>query len=393
MLTDHERRRRLAIRHRLRPEERSDDPLEITRSLVGLHGSDPATVFLSAAVRMRSPSVEAIEAALYERRTLVRHHAMRRTVWIMDIDTVRRAHASSTRKIAGTQRRRLVRALEEGSPIERPGPWLDAAMREVLDYIRTNDLTTTRQLGEDLPHLRVPITLPAGGGRTLEVAAHARVVLQAGFEGAVVRARPLGTWISSQYRWSSADRWLAGGFDTLETRPAAAALLGQWLERFGPGTENDLRWWTGWTSSQVHTALEDCGAEPAVLEDGVTGWVAAGDAEPVDGPVSEEPWVALLPGLDPTGMGWKERRWYLPDDIVRRCVDRNGNIGPTIWADGRVVGGWVQRADGEIAVDVLRPLTDEQRDLLAVELIRLVDFLGDTRFRVRFPAPNQRDLY
>ncbi len=381
----------MAIRHRLIPEERTDDPVEITRSLVGLHGSDPATVFLSAAVRMRSPSIEATEASLYDQRTLVRHHAMRRTVWIMDVDTMRRAHASSTRKIAGAERRRLVRAMEEASPIEGPDAWLDAAMDEVLDYIRTNDLTTTRQLGEDLPHLRVPIRFPAGGGRTLEIAAHARVVLQAGFEGAVVRARPLGSWISSQYRWSSADRWLPGGFDTLDTRPAAAALLAQWLERFGPGTGNDLRWWSGWTTSQLRTALEDCGAEPVALEDGATGWVAAGDTEPVDGP-SDEPWVALLPGLDPTPMGWKERSWYLDADVVARCVDRSGNIGPTIWAGGRVVGGWVQRPDGELALEILRDLSHDETALLRTETDRLTALLGEARFRVRFPAPNQKEL-
>ena len=60
-----------------------------------------------------------------------------------------------------------------------------------------------------------------------------------------------------------------------------------------------------------------------------------------------EPWVALLPGLDPTTMGWKERDWYLPD-AGADTFDRMGNAGPTVWVDGRVVGGWAQAADGEI---------------------------------------------
>ncbi|HEX6390519.1 MAG TPA: M48 family metalloprotease, partial [Solirubrobacteraceae bacterium] len=36
-----------------------------------------------------------------------------------------------------------------------------------------------------------------------------------------------------------------------------------------------------------------------------------------------------------------------------RLFDRSGNIGPTVWCDGRIVGGWAQRTDGEIALALL----------------------------------------
>jgi hypothetical protein len=62
--------------------------------------------------------------------------------------------------------------------------------------------------------------------------------------------------------------------------------------------------------------------------------------------------AALLPALDPTPMGWKERDWYLPAD-TRPLFDRNGNIGPTIWWGGEVIGGWAVRTDGEIATSLL----------------------------------------
>ena len=59
------------------------------------------------------------------------------------------------------------------------------------------------------------------------------------------------------------------------------------------------------------------------------------------------PWVALLPALDPTTMGWQGRGWYLGPHGPR-LFDRSGNAGPTVWVDGHIVGGWAQRPDGEV---------------------------------------------
>jgi hypothetical protein len=91
-------------------------------------------------------------------------------------------------------------------------------------------------------------------------------------------------------------------------------------------------------------------------------------------------------------MGWKDRSWYLDAATAARVVERNGNIGPTIWADGEIVGGWVQRPDGIIATELNRPISRSHERLLETEIERLVVALGDTRFRTRFPSPNQADL-
>ena len=111
---------------------------------------------------------------------------------------------------------------------------------------------------------------------------------------------------------------------------ACAVLLRRWLWSFGPATTTDVRWWTGWTARLAASTLEAIGTVEVALDDG-TGWVLDDDLEPAP---ACEPWVALLPSLDATVMGWKEREFYLgphaPD-----LFDRNGNAGPTVWTDGR----------------------------------------------------------
>jgi hypothetical protein len=206
-------------------------------------------------------------------------------------------------------------------------------------------------------------------------------------QGRIVRGRPRGSWISSQYRWSLTERWLPGGLPELPLERAQADLARAWLGSFGPATVADLKWWTGWTVAATRRALAAVGAVEVDLG-GAAGLVLPGDEEPGADP---GPWVALLPALDPTTMGWKERAWYLGEHGPA-LFDRNGNAGPTVWAGGRVVGGWAQRKDGEIAVRLLEDVGAEATAAIDAEAARLGTWYGDVRTTPRFRTPLEREL-
>jgi hypothetical protein len=90
-------------------------------------------------------------------------------------------------------------------------------------------------------------------------------------------------------------------------------------------------------------------------------------------------------------MGGQGRARYLGAHAAA-LFDRNGNAGPTIWLDGRVVGGWAQRPDGEIATRLLEDVGSEASAAVAAEAARLRDWIGPTRYSARFPAPLEREL-
>lgn len=380
-VTAEERRARLARRHRLLPENRVDDVATIADDVVALHSTDPVTVYLSAMVRMRHPSVAAVEQALYVDRAVVRHHAMRRTLWVATPDVVRLMHAAATRKLAGPEHRRTAKLLAE-SGIEDPDAWLADARDQVLAALDEHGPMTARSLGERVPALRHKVVMAPGKRHSAVVSAHTRVLLNLGFEGRIVRTRPTGTWINGAYTYAVMDSWLAGGLGEPDERRSARALALRWLEAFGPGTSDDLRWWMGWTVATTTAALADCSAVEVDL-DGAPGWVAPGDDEPEP---AAGPWVALLPGLDPTTMGWKHRDWYLPA-AAQHSFDRMGNAGPTIWVDGQVAGVWDQRPDGALATRMLTEPTAEQRAAINLRVSEVAEMIGDTRFTVRFPSP------
>jgi hypothetical protein len=116
------------------------------------------------------------------------------------------------------------------------------------------------------------------------------------------------------------------------------------------------------------------------------GIVLADDLAP-ERPVG--PWVALLPALDPTTMGWKRRAWYVGEHAPL-LFDRNGNAGPTVWSNGRIVGGWAQRPTGEVVVQLLEDVGSDVATAIADESEALQTWLGDTVVTARFPTPVDR---
>jgi hypothetical protein len=383
-----ERRARLAVRHRLTPAGRTDDVVAIADDLAGLHSTDPVTVHLSVAARMRTPRLPAADEALYEERTLVRHHAMRRTLWVFGHEMARAAHHSSTVGLLARQRKLLLDAVAGAGLGPDPERWVAAASEEILAVLADKGPQTARDVGRLVPHLVVPVTVGTGGRNVAVQAAHTRVLLVLGFEGRVLRARPTGSWINGQYRWAAAHDWAPGFTEPLDARAAAATVARRWLRAFGPGTQADLQWWAGWTVTATRRALADVGAVEVELAEG-PGFVLPDDVDP---PPEAGPSVALLPGLDPSTMGWKQRAFHLDPAHVPVLFDRNGNGGPTVWVDGRIVGGWVQRTDGTIAVRLLEDVGAERRAEIDTAAHRLEELLGPVRFSVRFPAPLQTEL-
>ena len=92
-------------------------------------------------------------------------------------------------------------------------------------------------------------------------------------------------------------------------------------------------------------------------------------------------------------MGWKERDWYIAPELVARLFDRFGNAGPTVWVDGEIIGGWVQRPDGEIAVELHRSLGHDHQTLLDQAIDEITAAVGGVVVRPRFPASAQKDLF
>jgi hypothetical protein len=90
-------------------------------------------------------------------------------------------------------------------------------------------------------------------------------------------------------------------------------------------------------------------------------------------------------------MGWKEREWYLGPHKAA-LFDRNGNIGPSIWHDGRIIGGWGQNQERKVVYRILEPVSSKVTKDVAQEAVAVEDFIGHTKVTPRFRTPLEAQL-
>lgn len=297
-ISNQERRARLGQSHLL--AQPGSNVVSVASSVIGLHSSDPATVYLSVWARLPGFEVLDLEQALYEDRSLIRILGMRRTMFVVPAGLGPTVHCSSTISMIEAQQKRVANILESSGITNNGTSWLASVSKRTMNALESRGEATAAELTKD---------------------------------------------------------------------------------------EVDIKWWTGWPVRQVREALSVIGAIEVAVEAG-PAYVSDSDIDRID---SSNSWVAFLPSLDPTVMGWKERHWYLGDHAAR-LFDRNGNAGPTVWADGKVVGGWAQRRDGEV---LYRLLEDVDRDVAGSIDKRAHDlqtWLGGTVVTPRFRSPLDKEL-
>jgi hypothetical protein len=380
-----ERRARLARRHLLAAPARAHAAAEVAAAMIALHGTDPASVYLAAWARSadghRAIGHAAVERALYHDQELLRMLGMRRTMFVVPAALAPVIQAACTDQVAERMRKGLIRHLAAAG-IADAARWLDEVGDATVKALTARGAATGAELARDEPRLRTQLVYAEGKSYGGSASITSRVLMLLSAERRITRGRPRGGWTSSQFEWLPCDPWPAGS-----VADARAALARRWLLTFGPAPFSDLQWWTGWTAGQARAALGLLATAEVDL-DGAPGIVLAGDQDPEP---ATQPWAALLPALDPTPMGWRERRWFLGDHGAA-LFDRSGNIGPTVWWDGRIVGGWAQRPDGQVVFRLLEDPGADAHAAIGAEAESLQAWLGPIRVTPRFRTPLEREL-
>jgi hypothetical protein len=377
-----ERCARLACRHFIASDPGRNPVTAVTAGLVGLHATDPATPYLSLWARVPGFTVQDLDEQLYEKRSVVKHLAMRRTLWLVRADDLTAIQSGASDRVAENERRRLVADVEKAGVATNGDNWLDRATDAVLRRLTDNGPASASDLRKALPELDGKYD-PAPGKRWGgETHLAPRVFTVLAVRGDIVRGLNDGAWNVSRQRWLTHADWFGTAAETMPAESARAELLRRWLRAFGPATVADIKWWFGSTLTAARRALHDIDAAEVDLG-GVGGYVLPDD---LDVEPDVEPWAALLPGLDVTAMGWADRDWYLGGHRTS-VFDGNGNAGPTAWWNGRIVGGWRQGGGGRVEVQLLEDPGRDAKQALRKRADELTAWLDGVRVAPRFPSP------
>ncbi len=387
LVPDVERRARMARRHGIAPQHRVADPVAATRAMTVLHSTEPPTPYLSVHARVDGVTRADVDRALYDDRTLVKQLAMRRTLFVFPRALLPAAWGSASARVAAMLRTRLAKEAVTHGLADDGEAWLERAMQATLARLAGGEELSATQLREQVPELagHLEVSLDKLYGGRFPVAP--RVLAQLAVEAEIVRGHNAGHWRTARPLWTRMEDWLGDRPEPLKERDGYAELVRRWLYSFGPGSADDLVWWLGSTKTAVRNALGDVAAVEVALENGSTGWLLPDDLDVVADP---GPWVALLPVLDPTVMGWKTRDFYLGPH-ASALFDSNGNAGTTVWVNGRVVGAWAQDVDGTVVLNLLDQVSEDARAALGAAAERLTAWLDGVRISTVYASAAMKE--
>lgn len=305
---------------------KSDDLLVVVRDIFGLHATFPTTPYISLFIRMGRFEKAGLDAELYVKKSLSRIRCVRKTMYIHPLDMLSTIFAG-TKDIVRPASDNFYRYM--GVDMET----YERISKEVYDVLAGKGMTVAE--------------INRAIGRQQSISPIVNLMCDA---GTLVRGRTKG-WSSSIYTYHILSEYLPGvSLDFADGKEARRTVVEEYVKAFGPVTENDVTWWTGFTKRAVREALSDLDAGLVPVEikghDGER-FIVKGDLERMrrsdDG---KGGYNALLPCLDPYVMGYRDRDRYVDPGHFHDVFDRSGNATYTIWADGSIAGIWdIEKGD------------------------------------------------
>lgn len=201
-----------------------------------------------------------------------------------------------------------------------------------------------------------PLTKPELGSRLahLGVTAHGQGIVHLAALAAAHGLVLLGPDRAGKPTYVHTADWLGRQLPAQSDRVRALAELARrYLRAHAPAGPADLAAWSGLGRRDADAAWALIGGElTETVHDGRPLWTLRSPRRPRGDPAR----VALLPAFDEYLLGWRDRRFVLPEAYAKRIAPGGGIIHPVVVADGLVVGTWRRpgRA-GAVTADLFEP--------------------------------------
>jgi hypothetical protein len=265
---------------------------------------------------------EHLDEELYVKRNLGKIRYVRTTVYVLPKDVIPTAFAA-TRMMAEPASQAYSKFL--GITVKQ----YEEASESIMEILKGKKGMTTKLIKRAL-------------GTPLNISPIVNLMCD---QGLLVRGEPAKGWKSNIHTYYLFSEY----FPDIKSREtseedAREAVVRQYLASFGPVTENDVSWWTGFPIGQIKQILEELRGEITyidVSDSNKTFLALSRDEISLKyTKIAEKYVVNILPSLDPYMMGFKDRERYLNQEHYDFIFNRSGNATSTILIDGRVVGIW-----------------------------------------------------
>ena len=337
--------------------------LEVAGDLIGIQAQVLSSAELALWARVQDLPPDAVSAALWKQRSLIKTWSMRGTLHLFaaaEFPLVAAALRNRHRVTGAWLKYLNLSSSEEFAAIMQ-------AMRGALD----GRCLTREQLAAEVARLtglpQVEAVLRSGWGELLKPAAyHGYLCFGPNQNQHVTFVRP--------------DQWI-GAWQDYDADEALATIVRRYLAVYGPATYEDVtHWWGMRYIREMRAAIQRLGAEVTeVTVEGRNAFALTSMIEQFND-LPPAPAARLLPGFDTYTIGALPHIEYLlPGPLKARISRTSGWISPVLLVAGRMAGVWRHEKRGQrvlVQIDPFVPLDAAVKGSIQEEADRLGVFLG-----------------
>jgi hypothetical protein len=336
------------------------DPVTIARSVCGMQAQVMTAAFLQIWARNHSVSRNEIEAALWQKRSLIKTSLMRQTLHLVPADefptyiaALRSSRVAAVLRImakfkispeeSGDLTSLIVDSLCAGP---RGGAAIRAAVRpKVSKRVRS-------WMDRVWSIVRIPVS-----------------------EGLIC----YGPGENNETTFICVDQWLGRPMPAVPEEQARSALLRGYLRTYGPATLTDFCHWSGMPAGEVRPLPGLLADELAEVEIEKTKCLLLReDLEALRQLKPEKSYVRLLPHFDPYLLAHRKKDHLVETRHYKRVYRNQGWISPVVLVEGSVAGVWAYERKSkklDVTIEPFGKLSRAERFAIAQEAKEIAAFL------------------
>jgi uncharacterized protein YcaQ len=235
-------------KHHLLESSKAKGVLQVVNDIIALHATSVGTTYLSLFARMKNFQREHLDEEFYIKRNLVRLRAMRGTLFITSLELAPMLYQAT--KLPESQLLNLTHrwgiSLSEYSELSE----------KLHNFLKSGGKTLT-EIRKALPKELVR-TVEFRDGKSVYRWTNVKVVLTMMMRrGLVISEKDAGT-----LRLTKANRYVLFqeiyaklNLSSATNEEAKTILVKRYIKTFGPVTEEDIAWWTGFNKTDMKEAL------------------------------------------------------------------------------------------------------------------------------------------
>lgn len=348
---------RLARHHLL--DAKTADAVAISRDVCGIQAQVGSAAQMALWARNHGLRRTEIEAALWQKRSLVKTSLMRQTLHLIPADEFSLyTTALKSSRVSGALRimARFGITREEAAEVTTV----------IMDSLASGALGRTAIRAAVRP--KVSKRVRAWMERVWSIV---RIPIA---EGRLC----YGPGEGNEVKFIRVEEWLPRQKRIAETE-ARCLLFRKYLKAYGPATLTDFSHWSGMPMSEVRPLPALLAEELAEIEvDKRKCLLLRVDIQALESSVERKSCVRLLPHFDPYLLAHREKDHLLEAKHYKRVYRNQGWISPVVLVEGSVAGTWSYRLKGKRLLVTVEPFAKPSRAVrseIAQEAESLAGFL------------------